>query len=96
MDCSLPVSSVHGILQARIVEWTFPSPGDLPNPGIKPRSPTLQAVSLPSEPPGKPFRGSEMLNNLPKSMVRKWQSKFEHAFDFRGYGASTKPPVLDS
>ena len=32
----------------------FPSPGDLPNPGIEPRSPTLQADSLPSEPPGKP------------------------------------------
>ena len=32
----------------------FPSPGDLPNPGIKPRSPALQADSLPSEPPGKP------------------------------------------
>ena len=30
------------------------SPGDLPDPGIKPRSPTLQADSLPSEPPGKP------------------------------------------
>ena len=29
-------------------------PGDLPNPGIKPRSPALQADSLPSEPPGKP------------------------------------------
>ena len=32
----------------------FPSPGDLPNPGIKPRSPILQADSLPFEPPGKP------------------------------------------
>ena len=32
----------------------FPSPGDLPNPGIEPRSPILQADSLPSEPPGKP------------------------------------------
>ena len=32
----------------------FPSPGDLPNPGIKPRSPTLQADSLPAEPPEKP------------------------------------------
>ena len=32
----------------------FPSPGDLPNLGIKPRSPTLQADSLPAEPPGKP------------------------------------------
>ena len=33
----------------------FPSPGDLPNPGIKPRSPALQADSLPSEPQGKPL-----------------------------------------
>ena len=32
----------------------FPSPGDLPDPRIKPRSPTLQADSLPTEPPGKP------------------------------------------
>ena len=32
----------------------FPPPGDLPNPGIEPRSPTLQGDSLPSEPPGKP------------------------------------------
>ena len=31
----------------------FPSPGDLPNPGIEPGSPTLQADALPSEPPGK-------------------------------------------
>ena len=47
--------TVHGILQARILEWvTFPYLGDLPNPGIEPRSPTLQADSLPAEPPGKP------------------------------------------
>ena len=32
----------------------FPSPGDLPHPGIKSRSPALQVDSLPSEPPGKP------------------------------------------
>ena len=32
----------------------FPSPGDLPDPGIEPRSPTLQADTLPSEPLGKP------------------------------------------
>ena len=35
------------------VGLTFPSPGDLPNPGIKPRSPALQTDSLPSRPPGK-------------------------------------------
>jgi len=34
--------------------YDFPSPGDLPNPGIKPRSPALQVDSLPAEPPGKP------------------------------------------
>ena len=33
----------------------FPSPGDLPDPGIKPGSPALQADALPSEPPGKPW-----------------------------------------
>ena len=33
----------------------FPSPGDLPNPGIEPGSPTLQADALPSKPPGKPL-----------------------------------------
>ena len=32
----------------------FPSGGDLPNPGIEPRSPSVQADFLPSEPPGKP------------------------------------------
>ena len=32
---------------------SFPSPGDLPNPGIEPRSPALQANTLISEPPGK-------------------------------------------
>ena len=33
----------------------FPSPGDLPDPGIEPRSPALQADALISEPPGKPM-----------------------------------------
>ena len=38
----------HRIFQARILEWLpFPTPGDLPNPGIKPVSPALQADSLP-------------------------------------------------
>ena len=55
-DCSPPGSSVHGILQARILEWVAsPPPGDLPNPGIEPRYPALQADSVLSEPPGKPM-----------------------------------------
>ena len=41
MDCSPPNSSVHGILQARILEGVA-----IPNPGIKPRSPALQADSF--------------------------------------------------
>ena len=46
--------TVHGILQARILEWgAFPSPGDLPNPEIEPRSSALQADSLQAEPSGK-------------------------------------------
>ena len=54
MDSSPLGSSVHGILQARILEWVFPSLGDLPGPGIKLRSPALQADSLPAEPSRKP------------------------------------------
>ena len=47
--------SVHGILQAGILEWViFPFFGNLPNPGIEPRSPSLQVDSLLAEPPGKP------------------------------------------
>ena len=54
MDCSLPGPSTHGILQVRILEWLpFPFPGDLPNPGIEPGSPALQADSLLTEPPGR-------------------------------------------
>ena len=52
MDCSLPGSSVQGILQARILKWVaILSLGNLPDPGIEPRSPALQANSLASEPP---------------------------------------------
>ena len=55
MDCKLPGSSVHGILQARILEWVAISfSRDLPNPGIETGSPALQADSLTTESPGKP------------------------------------------
>ena len=61
MSCRQPGFSVHGILhvhgivQARILEWVAClSSGDLPNPGIEPRFPTLQADSSPAEYPGKP------------------------------------------
>ena len=53
MDCSLPGSSVHGIPQARILEWVptpylgygrYPREGDLPDPEIEPGSPTLRVL----------------------------------------------------
>ena len=54
MDSSLSCSSVHGILQARILEWVACPPGDIPEPGIEPGSPALQVDSLPAE-LGKPI-----------------------------------------
>ena len=61
MDWSPPGSSVHGILQARILGWVAtPFSRGSPNPGIEPRSPAMQADSLLFEPPGKPiFIGEE-------------------------------------
>ena len=54
MDCSLLGSSVHGIFQARMLKWVaIPSPGDLPDPGIKPASPALTGGLFTTEPPGK-------------------------------------------
>ena len=57
MDCRPPGSSVHGLLEARTLEWVpLPSPGDLPDLRTEAGSPALQADSLPSEPPGKPLQ----------------------------------------
>ena len=55
MDCSPPGSSVHGTRQEHWNGLPFSPPGDLPNSGIKPRSPALQEDSLTSEPPEKPL-----------------------------------------
>ena len=56
MDCSLPGSSVHGILQARILERVaIPFSRGSSQPGIEQRSPALQVDPLPAEPQGKPL-----------------------------------------
>ena len=56
MDCSFPGSSVHGDSPA----CPPCPPGDLPNPGIEPRSPTLQVDYLPSESLGKPSNWNKL------------------------------------
>ena len=71
MDCSPPGSSVHGILQAKILEWVaIPHPpGDLPDPEIEPGSPALQEDSLPSEPK------SEI--SLPRIKIKSFNSVYK-------------------
>ena len=55
-DCSLPGFSVHGILQARILEWlAMPFSRGSSKPEIVPWSPALQADTLPSELQGSPY-----------------------------------------
>ena len=82
MDCSLPVSSVYGILQARILEWVaIPSPGDLPNPGREPRSPALQADPLPAELPGKSKNRRDVLIS---SFLQPFTSGWGHIVSNKG------------
>ena len=48
----------------------IPSPGDLPDPWIEPGYPTLQAVTLTSEPPGKALKGMQnIMNMIPRNIV---------------------------
>ena len=69
MDYGLPGFSVHGISQARILEWLpFPPPGELPDPGIEPESsasPALGGRFFMTELPGKPLiKLWQRLNNM--------------------------------
>ena len=64
--CDFMDYTVHGNLQDRILEWVaIPFSRDLPNSGIKPRSPALQADSLPAEQPGKPRLKEEPAYSTP-------------------------------
>ena len=49
----------------------FPSPGDLPDPGIKSGPPALQADYLPSEPPGKPNKTNKMMDTQVSKLLKK-------------------------
>ena len=70
-DLPVPLNyTLHEILQARIGGCPFPSPGDFANPGIEPRSPALQADSLPADSRGKPggkSRSNEIFTPPPLS-----------------------------
>ena len=73
---------VHGILQARILEWVaVPSSGDLPNLGIEPRSPALQVNSLPAELPGNPKKTKTNSQILSLPVLGVYLLFVEHAWE---------------
>ena len=72
----------------------FLSPGDLPNPGIEPGSPTWQADSLSSEPPGEPnlcivdinsylVLMSAIFNKLEKQNAQKWKILYIYIYTYK-------------
>ena len=77
--------TVHGLLQARILEWVaFSFPGDLPNPGIKTRSPALQVILYQLSHKGSRKMGAGSacnLNLLPhfvkKELYSDWRVEIE-------------------
>ena len=63
MDCSLPGSSVHGIFQARILEWVVISFSRVPNPGIEPVFSALAGRVFTTESLGKPREHMDLDNS---------------------------------
>ena len=93
MNLCPPGSSIHGILRARILEWVaMLSSVDLPNPGIKPESPTspaLQTDSLPTEPPGKPDNPLlEVLNKTDHQLATSTHSPLAIFFSLSHFSMS--------
>ena len=82
---SSPMDTVEFSRQEYWSGLPFLSPGDFPNPGIKPRSPALQAGTLPSEPPGKPLLACEM------SAIVQY---FEHSLALPFFGTGMKTDHL--
>ena len=78
MDCSRPGSSVHGILQARILEWlSCPPPGDSPHPGTQPESLTSPALA------GRIFTTSAtwevQFSSVTQLCLTLWPHRLQHA-----------------
>ena len=87
MDGNLSGSNIHGTLQARILECVaFPFPEDLPDSEMKAGSPTLQADSFPSWPPGKPFLLSKgavkLFIHVPEVIVLVWSGFYMVLYSF--------------
>ena len=74
----------------------FPSPGDLPNPGIEPSFSTLQADSLLTEPPGKPFWDGAAFRKEPDQPKSQTPRHFPAGATFRQEVTSGPPPTPDS
>ena len=69
----------------------FPSPGDLPNPGIEPGSPALQADALSSEPPGKPQQETSIVNYMNLYVMLFHQSRIWYSFVYNSFFPFWKP-----
>ena len=98
MDCSSPGSSVHGNSPGKNtgVGNHVLLQGNLPNPGIEPRSPAFQADSLSSEPPGKPqnypsFRESSQPRNQTRVLHRR---QFLYQLNYQGSPLASEPMLL--
>ena len=82
---------VHGIFQARILEWlAFPFSRGSSQPGVEPRSPALQADSLPAEPPGKPLLKVVVSSCIPPLVLQEfhWREQWgNRERDREGVGA---------
>ena len=88
----------------------FPSPGDLSNPGVEPRSPTLQADSLPAEPEGKPkntgvgslsliqciFQTQESNQCLPNCRWILYQLSYQGSSDIKSHSSFTHCATFSS
>ena len=78
MDCQAPLSMGFS-RQACWSELSFPSPWDLPNPGIEPWSPALAGGFFSAEPPGKPKLHTQLHIQQPKIWVVSIQTEFENS-----------------